>query len=137
MSQVAGSLRLDLAQFRELEAFAQFSSDLDKATKARIERGRHLLEIFKQPQFRPVPVEKQIIIIYAATNGFVDDVPLDKVAEWETSFYRFLDGNYQDLQNEVIESSVIGRSKMSPDLMKKLSAAIEDFKKTAAPQAEQ
>ena len=70
MSQVAGTLRLDLAQFRDLEAFAQFASDLDKATKARIDRGRHILEILKQPQYRPVPVEKQIMIIYAVTNGY-------------------------------------------------------------------
>ena len=75
MKQVAGSLRLDLAQFRELAAFAQFSSDLDKATKARIDRGQRLTEILKQPQYLPVPVEKQVMIIFAATNGYLDDVP--------------------------------------------------------------
>ncbi len=133
MSQVASSLKLDLAQFRDLEAFAQFSSDLDKATRARIERGRRILEILKQPQYRPVPVEKQIMIIYAVTNGFIDEVPLNLVSEWENGFYRFMDANYQDLQNNLIETSVQGRNKMSGDQLKQLSAAIEDYQKTAAP----
>jgi F-type H+/Na+-transporting ATPase subunit alpha len=137
MSQVAGTLRLDLAQFRDLEAFAQFASDLDKATKARIDRGRHILEILKQPQYRPVPVEKQIMILYAVTNGYIDDLPLNLVSEWESSFYRFMDANYQDLQNDIIETSVKGRNKMSGDQLKKLSAAIEDYQKTAAPQQEE
>ncbi len=137
MSQVAGTLRLDLAQFRDLEAFAQFASDLDKATKARIDRGRHILEILKQPQYRPVPVEKQIMILYAVTNGYIDDLPLNQVSEWESSFYRFMDANYQDLQNDIIETSVKGRNKMSGDQLKKLSAAIEDYQKTAAPQEEE
>ena len=137
MSQVAGSLRLDLAQFRDLEAFSQFASDLDKATQARIDRGRHLQEILKQPQYQPVPVEKQILIIYAATNGFIDDVPLNQVAEWETGFYRFMDANYQDLQNNIIETSVRGGKKMTGDQMKAINAAIDDFKKTAAPGSNQ
>lgn len=133
MSQVAGSMKLDLAQFRELEAFSQFASDLDKSTRDALNRGRHLMEILKQPQYQPVPVEKQIMIIYAATHGLIDDVPLELVSEWESGFYRFVDANYQDLQNEIIESSVTGRNKMSGDLMKKLDAAIDDYKKTAAP----
>ena len=97
MRQVAGSLRLDLAQFRELAAFAQFASDLDKATKSRIDRGQRLTEILKQPQYAPVPVEKQVMIIYAATNGYLDDVPLDQVAEWETAFYRYMDANHPEI----------------------------------------
>src|SRR6266849_708011 len=88
MRQVAGSLRLDLAQFRELAAFAHFASDLDKATKNRIDRGRRVTEILKQPQYSPLPVEKQVMIIYAATNGYLDDVILDKISAWETAFYR-------------------------------------------------
>src|SRR6266513_1179706 len=83
MKQVAGSLRLDLAQFRELAAFAQFSSDLDRATKARIDRGQRLTEILKQPQYRPVPVEKQVMIIYAATNGYLDNTHVDQMVAWE------------------------------------------------------
>ncbi|GHO88993.1 F0F1 ATP synthase subunit alpha [Dictyobacter formicarum] len=137
MSQVAGTLRLDLAQFRELEAFSQFASDLDKATKSRIDRGRRILEILKQPQYQPVSVIRQVMILYAVTNGYLDDVPLNKVSEWEAGFYRFMDANYQDLQNEIIESSVQGRNKMSSDQLKKLGAAIEDYQKAAAPREEQ
>src|SRR6266480_2466528 len=85
MRQVAGSLRLDLAQFRELAAFAQFASDLDKATRSRIDRGRRLTEVIKQPQYQPVPVEKQVMIIYVATSGYLDDVPEDQVNGCESS----------------------------------------------------
>ena len=77
------------------------------------------------------------MIIYAVTNGFIDEVPLNLVSEWETNFYRFIDSNYQDLQNNIIETSVKGRNKMSGDQLKQLSAAIEDYQKTAAPQEEQ
>ncbi|GLV57482.1 ATP synthase subunit alpha [Dictyobacter sp. S3.2.2.5] len=137
MSQVAGTLRLDLAQFRELEAFSQFASDLDKATKSRIDRGRRILEILKQPQYQPVSVIRQVMILYAVTTGYLDEVPLDKVSEWEAGFYRFVDANYQDLQNDLIASSVEGRNKMSKEQLNKLGAAIEDYQKTAAPREEQ
>ncbi len=137
MKQVAGMLKLDLSQFRDLEAFAQFSSDLDKATKARIDRGRHLMEILKQPQYQPVPVEKQVLIIFAANNGYLDELPLDQVAAWETGFYRYLDTNYQDILSEIVEKSVRGREKMSNDLISKIRAAIEDYQKTAAPGSDQ
>src|ERR1700736_5226573 len=133
MKQVAGSLRLDLAQFRELAAFAQFSSDLDKATKARIDRGQRLTEILKQPQYRPVPVEKQVMIIYAATNGYLDDVSLDKVSAWETAFYRFMEASHPEISGEIVEKSVNGRDKMTDDLMKRMGDAINEFKQTAAP----
>src|SRR6195256_4476679 len=137
MKQVAGSLRLDLAQFRDLEAFAQFASDLDKATKERIDRGRHILEVLKQPQYQPVPVEKQVMILYAATNGYLDDLPLDQVSAWESAFYRYLDSNHQALISEIVEKSIKGREKMSKPLLERLSAAIEEFKKTAAPRSGQ
>ena len=133
MRQVAGTLRLDLAQFRELAAFAQFASDLDKATKSRIDRGRRVTEILKQPQYQPVPVEKQVMIIYAATNGYLDDVPVDQVSAWENSFYRYMDANHPEISEEIIEKSVKARDKMSDDLLKQLNSAIEEFKKTAAP----
>jgi F-type H+-transporting ATPase subunit alpha len=133
MKQVASSLRLDLAQFRDLEAFAQFASDLDKATKERIDRGRHILEVLKQPQYQPIPVEKQVMIIYAATNGYLDDLPLDQVSTWEAAFYRYMDTNHQAIVSEIVEKSVKGREKMSKPLLERLSAAIEEFKKTAAP----
>ena len=136
MKQVAGSLRLDLAQFRELAAFAQFSSDLDKATRSRIERGQRLTEILKQPQYQPVPVEKEVMIIYAATHGYLDDVPVDLISKWEQAFYRYIDANHPELGPEIIEKSVKGKEKMSDDLLKRLDAAIEEFKKTAAPGAE-
>lgn len=137
MSQVVGTMRLDLAQFAELEAFSQFASDLDKATKARIERGRHILEVLKQPQYQPVSVERQIMIIYAVTHGYLDEVPLNLVSAWETGFYRFMDANYSDLVKEIVDTSVIGGKKMGPDLLKKLDAAIEDYKKTSAPSEEE
>src|SRR5437773_296921 len=89
MRQVAGSLRLDLAQYRELAAFAQFGSDLDKATQAQLNRGRRLVEILKQPQYQPVPVEKQVAIIYAATNGFLDPIPVEELTRYEQELYRF------------------------------------------------
>ncbi len=133
MKQVAGSLRLDLAQFRELAAFAQFSSDLDKVTKARIDRGQRLTEILKQPQYQPVPVEKQVMIIFAATNGYLDDVPVDAVGAWETAFYRYMDANKPEVGQSMIEQSVTGKNKMSDDLLKQLRSAIEEYKQTAAP----
>ena len=91
MRQVAGSLRLDLAQYRELAAFAQFGSDLDKATQAQLNRGRRLVEILKQPQYQPVAVEKQVVIVYAATKGFLDSVAIEDVRRYEEDLYRFLE----------------------------------------------
>src|SRR5881227_2598615 len=91
MRQVAGSLRLDLAQFRELAAFAQFASDLDKATQQQLRRGEKVTEIMKQPQYEPLPLEKEVVIIFAATNGFIDDVPKERVADYERDLYRFMD----------------------------------------------
>ncbi len=137
IKQVAGSLRLDLAQFRDLEAFAQFASDLDKATKERIDRGRHILEVLKQPQYQPVSVERQAMIIYAATNGYLDDLPLDHVSAWEAAFYRYMDTNHQGIVSEIVAKSIKGREKMSKNLLERLSAAIEDFKRTAAPRSGQ
>ncbi len=88
MRQVAGSLRLDLAQYRELAAFAQFGSDLDKATLNQLNRGRRLVEVLKQPQYQPLPVEKQVIVIYAANNGFLDTVAVEHVRDYETELYK-------------------------------------------------
>ncbi len=136
MKQVAGTLRLDLSQFRELAAFSQFSSDLDKATKARIDRGQRVTEILKQPQYQPVPVEKQVMIIYAATNGYLDDVPVELVGAWENGLYRYMDASHQEVGKAIIEQSVVGKNKMSEDLLKQLRAAIEEYKQTAAPSSE-
>jgi F-type H+-transporting ATPase subunit alpha len=90
MRQVAGSLRLDLAQFRSLAAFAQFASDLDPATKRQIDRGLRLTEILKQPQYNPMPVEQQVAVIWAATNGHIDSIPVDRVRSWESQFIEYL-----------------------------------------------
>ena len=136
MKQVGGTLRLDLAQFRELAAFAQFSSDLDKATKSRIDRGQRLTEVLKQGQYQPLPVEKQIIIIYAATKGYLDDVSLDNVAAWEQGFYRYMDANHPEIMQEIVDKSVNQKNKMSNELLDKLNAAIDEYNQTAAPRSD-
>ncbi len=136
MKQVAGSLRLDLAQFRELAAFAQFASDLDKVTKGRIDRGQRLTEILKQPQYQPVPVEKQVMSIFAATNGYLDNTPVDSVVAWEVAFYRYMDANHPEIGQSIVEQSVTGKNKMSDDVLKQLKAALDEFNQTAAPGAD-
>lgn len=135
MKQVAGTLRLDLAQFRELAAFAQFASDLDKATRSRLERGQRLTEVLKQGQYQPLPVEKQVMIIYAATQGFLDDVPLDQIAAWESGFHRYMEANHPEIGQEIVEKSVKQKNKMSQNLLNRLNVAIDEYKKTAAPEA--
>jgi F-type H+-transporting ATPase subunit alpha len=131
MKQVAGTLRLDLAQYRSLAAFAQFGSDLDKATQASIELGRRQMEILKQPQYAPMAVEHQIMIIYAASKGFLNDVAVDKVADWETAFHPYMDANYPDLVKAIYNTSVVQRQKISDALFAQLDAAITEYKKTA------
>ena len=96
MKKVAGTLKLDQAQFRELEAFAKFGSDLDASTKLTIERGRRNLEILKQPQFSPQPVEDQVAVIYASTNGLLDKVPVDRVREFEKEFVQIMASRHPD-----------------------------------------
>src|SRR6478609_8269588 len=107
MRQVAGTLRLDLAQFRELAAFAQFGSDLDKSTLNQLNRGRRLVEVLKQPQYQPLPVEKQVVIIYAATNGYLDPIPVEQVRNYETELYRFLDTRQAGLLAALIEKKAL------------------------------
>jgi F-type H+-transporting ATPase subunit alpha len=103
MRQVAGSLRLDLAQYRELAAFAQFGSDLDKATLNQLNRGRRLVEVLKQPQYQPLPVAKQVITIYAATNGYLDNVAVEQVRDYETELHKFLDTRRAQLLSQLAE----------------------------------
>ncbi len=134
MRQVAGTLRLDLSQFRELAAFAQFSSDLDKITKQRIDRGQRTTEILKQRQYQPLDVDKQVMIIYAATHGFLDDVPLEQVVAWEAGFHRYMETNNPEIGQEIVEKSVNQRNTMSDELIAKLETAIKEYKQTAAPQ---
>lgn len=122
MKKVSGSLRLDLAQYRELAAFAQFGSDLDKATQARLTRGERVVEILKQPQFQPMPVEKQVLSIYAATKGYLDDIPVGDVQRFEKEFLAFIESSKPQLLEH------IRTTKDLPD-ENELNSAIEEFKK--------
>ncbi len=124
MKKVAGSLRLDLAQYRELAAFAQFASDLDKATQAQLNRGARLMEILKQPQYNPLPVEKQIVILYAGTNGYLDDYPVEALNSFEEQFYVFMESQHPDILKSIRETGDI-----DSDTEKALKEAIEAFKK--------
>src|SRR5262245_32732219 len=127
MRQVAGTLRLDLAQFRELAAFAQFGSDLDKATLNQLNRGRRLVEVLKQPQYQPLPVEKQVAIIYAATNGYLDPIPVESLRAYETELYKFLDTRKSGL------IKALSDKKQIDDAIKAdLNQALEEFGKTFA-----
>ncbi len=124
MKQVAGSLRLDLAQFRELEAFAKFGSDLDKATLAQITRGQRMVEILKQNQYIPLTVERQVAVIFLGVNGYLDEVPVDQITRLETEFRQFLDSSHDGLLKEIAE-----KMNLDDDLRKKLASACEDFMK--------
>lgn len=125
MKKVAGSLKLDLAQYRELAAFAQFSSDLDEATKKQIDRGARMVELLKQGQSAPISVEMQVAIIWAGIHGYLDDVPVAKVSEFEARFRDFLESSYSKMLQEIVKERVI-----TPDIEKKLKTAAEQFKKT-------
>jgi F-type H+-transporting ATPase subunit alpha len=123
MRQVAGKLRLDLAQYRELAAFAQFASDLDKATRDQLTRGEKLTFALRQPQFAPVPVEKQVAILWVATNGFLDDVESGRIGEFESGFYRFLESTYGDLLPAIAKEKAL-----SDDLTAKLRTAVQEYR---------
>lgn len=124
MKQVAGRLRLDLAQFRELEAFAQFGSELDKATQAQLARGERVVEVLKQGQYEPVPVEEQVLVIYTAVNGYLDDIDTDKLKAFEKDFLNYVKGTHADIVKAVREEKVL-----SDATEKALIAAVEEFKK--------
>jgi F-type H+-transporting ATPase subunit alpha len=127
MKKVAGTLRLELAQFRELAAFAQFGSDLDKATQAQLERGKRMQELLKQDQYKPQPVERQIAIMYAAVNGFLDSVPVSKVREYESKLNEYLDNNATDVLPLIVQ-----RRKLDDDVVTKLRGALEAFRERFA-----
>ncbi|MGQ9558566.1 MAG: F0F1 ATP synthase subunit alpha [Desulfurispora sp.] len=127
MKQVAGSLRLDLAQYRELAAFAQFGSDLDKATLARLTRGQRMQELLKQKQFATMEVEDQVMVIFAGTRGFLDDLPVEKVLPFEAEFLKFMKASHPDVGQAIRQSGEI-----SKDTEQKLIAAIKEFKQTFA-----
>ena len=127
MRQVAGSLRLDLAQFRELAAFAQFGSDLDKATLAQLSRGQRLTEILKQDQYSPLPVEKQVVMIYAGTNGFLDDLDVADCRPFEAVLYRFLDTSYAALLGKIRDRKALD-DEIKGELKKALNEAKDKYK---------
>ncbi len=126
MRSVAGRLRLDLAQYRELEAFAAFASDLDAATKKQLERGARTVEVLKQPQYAPMPVEQQVMIIYAVSNGFIDDVPVAKVREWERGFLDFMAAQWPQVGDAIRKEKVL-----SKDTEATLKNGIAAYKKVA------
>ncbi|ELY0804435.1 F0F1 ATP synthase subunit alpha [Campylobacter upsaliensis] len=121
--QVSGTLRLDLAQYRELQAFAQFASDLDEASRKQLERGQRMVELLKQPPYSPLSVEKQVVLIFAGTRGFLDDVAVGKIREFEDGIYPFIEAKYPDLFEQIRTKKALDK-----DLEDKLAKAIEDFK---------
>jgi F-type H+-transporting ATPase subunit alpha len=123
MRQVAGTLRLDLAQFRELAAFAQFGSELDKATAAQLNRGQRLTEILKQPQYSPMPIEQQVSVIWAATNGQVDDLPVESVKKFESGLLDFLENTRGSLLQKILEKKILDEA-----LINETRSAVKEFK---------
>ena len=128
MKNVAGTLRLDLAQYRELAAFAQFGSDLDKTTKAQLDRGVRMTELLKQPQYSPMPVEKQVMSLYAGTKGYLDDIPASDVTRFEAEMLKYLDNNAPEIGADIVKNKKITDANEAA-----LKKAIEDFKQTFTP----
>jgi len=122
MKQVAGTLKLDLAQFRELAAFAQFGSDLDKATQAQLDRGVRLVELLKQPQYKPMSLAEEIVILFAGVRGFIDKYPVDRLKTYEEELLRFMYSKYSDMMTEINT-----KQEISADLDKKIREALKEF----------
>lgn len=127
MRQVSGTLRIDLAQYRELAAFAQFGSDLDKESKRRLEKGKRIIEILKQDQYKPVPVERQVMILYVAVNNYLTDIEVSKVKKFEKDFLEYMDTHHRDIGKAIAE-----QKELNDDIKKRLNEAIEEFKKVFA-----
>jgi F-type H+-transporting ATPase subunit alpha len=125
MRQVAGRLRLDMAAYRELAAFAQFGSDLDKATQGQLNRGRRMQEILKQPQYQPVSLEHQVMVMFAGTQGFASGVPVEKVAQWEVDLIKYLDASHPGIGKDILDEG-----RITEENEKKLREALETFKST-------
>src|SRR5213079_2818411 len=125
MKQVAGQLKGDLAQFRELAAFAQFGSELDAKTQAQIDRGKRIVEVFKQPQYSPIPVEVQVAVLWAVQNGYVDDVPVERIKDFQTRLTEFL-----SLRSVELLHKIASEKTLSDALTAELSAAVRAFKQT-------
>jgi F-type H+-transporting ATPase subunit alpha len=127
MKAVAGRLRLDLAQYRELEAFASFASDLDAATKRQLERGARTVEILKQGQYEPMPVEQQVMILYAVANGFIDDVPVNQLRAWEKGFHEFMAAQFPQVGERIRAEKALSKETETD-----LRRGIDQYKKVAA-----
>lgn len=128
MKRVASRLRLELAQYRELSAFAQFgTAELDKTTRAQLDRGQRITEILKQPEYVPMPVEKQVVILYAAINGYADDVSVEKVRTFETELHRFMEANHPEIMETIAREK-----ELSSETEEGLKAAITEFKQGMA-----
>jgi F-type H+/Na+-transporting ATPase subunit alpha len=123
MKQVAGQLRLDMAQYRALAAFSQFASDLDRATRSQLERGQRMTELLKQPQYEPISFPRQVIAIFAGARGYLDDVPIDRVSDFERSLLRWMEQNHPEIEKDIEE-----QRRITDETEKALRAAIEDFK---------
>ncbi len=123
MKKVAGRLRLDLAQYRELQAFAQFGSDLDKATQQQLRRGERMVEVLKQGQYVPLPLERQVTVIFAGTQGYLDDVPVGEIGAWESDFYAFMDSRHAEVFHTIRQSGQLEDTTAAD-----LRHAIEEFK---------
>jgi F-type H+/Na+-transporting ATPase subunit alpha len=134
MRQVAGTLRLDLAQYRELASFAQFGSDLDKATQQQLARGQRLVEVLKQPQYGPLPIEKQVLLIFAATSGYFDSAEVSAVGRLEQELYRFVEARHPGVLPEIVEKKVLddGMKARLHELLKEFVKEVLDAKKAAA-----
>jgi F-type H+/Na+-transporting ATPase subunit alpha len=135
MKQVAGTMKLDLAQYRELAAFAQFGSDLDKSTQETLARGARLVELLKQGQYVPMPVERQVLQIYAATNrddankrGWLREIPVGDITRWATEFLEFIDGKYSDLPKDIA-----AKKELTADIKTKLNKALTEFNEVFQP----
>jgi F-type H+-transporting ATPase subunit alpha len=129
MKQVAGTLRLDLAQYRELEAFAAFGSDLDKSTQRQLTRGARLVEILKQPQYNPLPLEKQVVILFAGTKGFLDKYPVEVLGKYEAGLYHFMDDRFPNVMKGIAEKREI-TAELDTQIRDALNAYDEEFKDT-------
>ncbi|MDB4899717.1 MAG: atpA, partial [Gemmatimonadetes bacterium] len=128
MKGVAGRLRLDLAQYRELEAFSSFASDLDAATKKQLERGARTVEILKQGQYQPMPVEQQVMILYAAANGYIDDVEVSALRVWEKGFHEFMSAQFPQVGERIRSEKALSKETEAD-----LKRAIDEYKKTTRP----
>ncbi|MBS7551911.1 F0F1 ATP synthase subunit alpha, partial [Weissella confusa] len=123
IKKVSGTLRLDLAQYRELQAFAQFASDLDESSRKQLERGQRMVEVLKQPPYSPLPVENQVVIIFAGSNGYLDDLPVSAVTKFEAELYPYIEAKYPDIFEQIRNKKALDK-----DIEEALDKALNEFK---------